>query len=118
MSALGWYGVRCMFAWGERDGEAATIYEERITIWQAASFEGAIALAEQEGAAYAAGGLRRLGLVQAFVLDAEPGHGAEVFALARRSTLDDGAYLDHFFDTGAELRGAGPTNAPDQPAAS
>jgi hypothetical protein len=119
VTALGWYGVRCVFAWGANDADPATPYEERVTIWQADSFERAIALAEQEGAAYAVGGLRRLGLVQAFALDTEPGHGAEVFALLRRSTLDDGAYLDQFFDTGAELQGvAGSTNAPERPAAS
>jgi hypothetical protein len=40
-----WYAVRCLFQ-GSDGGE--TSYEERITLWQAASLEDAIQRAEAE----------------------------------------------------------------------
>ena len=43
-----------------------------------------------------------LGLAQAYRLVDEPGHGAEVFSLIRRSDLPGDDYLNAFFDTGAE----------------
>lgn len=46
--------------------------------------------------------VRYLGLAQAYRLADEPGDGAEVFSLVRKSDLDDKAYLDAFFDTGTE----------------
>ncbi|MEU9944059.1 hypothetical protein [Streptomyces lavendulae] len=42
---MDWYGVRCAFEWTTRDGRS---YEERITLWQAASADEAIAVAEAE----------------------------------------------------------------------
>jgi hypothetical protein len=42
------------------------------------------------------------GIAQGYQLDAEPGHGAEVFSLMRDSNLDADAYLDTFFNTGSE----------------
>ncbi|GIE38008.1 hypothetical protein Alo02nite_09060 [Actinoplanes lobatus] len=47
-----------------------------------------------------------LGLAQVYSLSDEPGHGAEIFSLLRGSTLEPGAYLDAFFDTGHERQGA------------
>ena len=46
---MGWYSVRCVFAVG--DG----MLEERITVWEAASDDEAIALAENEATEYADG---------------------------------------------------------------
>jgi hypothetical protein len=46
---------------------------------------------------------RYLGLAQVYKISEErPGNGDEVFSLLRESTLDSGAYLDRFFDTGGE----------------
>jgi hypothetical protein len=45
------------------------------------------------------------GLVQAYRLFDEPGHGAEVFSLVRKSGLEPQAYLTGFFDTGQERQG-------------
>lgn len=99
-----WYSVRCVFE-VSRDGGTRT-YEERITLWRAASFEDAIARAEAEAAQYAtahgAGSTRYLQLAQAFRLSDEPGDGAEVFSLMRDSPLKPTAYLDAYFDSGTE----------------
>jgi hypothetical protein len=94
-----WFAVRCVFH--DRDRGA---YEERITLWQAADFDQAIARAEQEARQHA-GDLHATeytGLAQAYELCDPPGDGAEVFSLMRDSPLARDDYLSAFFDTGAE----------------
>ncbi|KRB74013.1 hypothetical protein ASE01_18635 [Nocardioides sp. Root190] len=110
-STKSWYGVRCVFAaahdkpWGPRDLQPQErFYEERVTLWHAKSFKKAIALAEVEARIYAENlECEYTGLAQAFRFDDKPKQGTEVFSLLRRSTLDAPEYLDHFFDTGAEV---------------
>lgn len=102
-----WFGVRCLFrltGFARTEGGDPHVYEERVTLWQAASLDEAIALAETEAADYAdaASGNEYLGLAQANALLDEPIHGAEVFSLLRESPLRPDAYLDAFFDTGTE----------------
>lgn len=103
---MGWFGIRCLFRFC--DGT----YEERVTIWHADDFDAAIQLAENEAAEYAttagdrADATEYLGLAQAFEMSQEPGHGAEVFSLLRDSSLDGDAYVEAFFDTGAERQSA------------
>jgi hypothetical protein len=96
-----WHAVRCIIEHG------AGTYEERITLWQVADFEEAIALAEADAEAYAAvlGGSEYAGLAQVCALADAPGHGAEVFSLVRDSDLGTNDYLDAFFDTGRERQG-------------
>ena len=95
-----WFGVRCLFE------SAPSVYEERVTIWQAGSFEQAIELAETEANDYAATvESRYLGLAQGYCMGEEPEAGAEVFSLMRDSDLAPGEYLDAFFDTGSERQG-------------
>jgi hypothetical protein len=79
-------------------------YEERITVWEAASQEEAIARAEAEAADYVWEGTEPLPLFQSFELDGAPRDGAEVFSLVRRSDLSPDEYLDSFFATGSELQ--------------
>jgi hypothetical protein len=99
-SGSGWFSVRCVFQCGD---EAAAMYEERITLWRAANFEEAVALAEAEAADYAETlGYRYLGLAQAYQLADDIGHGAEVYSLIRDSHLGAEEYLTGFFDTGLE----------------
>jgi len=94
-----WYGVRCIFR-----APSNRAYEERVVVWRADTFEGAIALAEADAAEYAEDiGWEYLGLSQAYRISAdelEP--GVEVFSLIRSSDLPSEAYLDRFFATGAE----------------
>lgn len=102
------YAVRCIFRHRfleELESAHAPVYGERITLWRADSADHAIELAEHEAAGYLAlmeAGDEYLGLAQAYRLAEEPGHGSEVFSLLRESELDHDAYLDAFFDTGAE----------------
>lgn len=105
----GWYAVRCLFesTWPAiEQAEPSHRYEERITLWRAASIDEAIALAETEAEDYAKTVVGApgpyLGLAQGCELEDEPGHGAEVFSLMRSSDLDSTVYLDTFFDTGRE----------------
>lgn len=88
------------------------MYEERVTLWQAADAETAITLAEQEAREYAATvngppgwPTEYVGLAQAYLLVDSPSHGAEVFSLMRSSTLDPETYLDVYFDSGTEHQG-------------
>jgi len=98
-----WFGVRCVFETIAAGPGAPGTYEERITIWQATDLDAAIALAEAEAAEYAAlVDDRYLGLAQAYAMTDEPRHGAETYSLMRDSQLPPAAYLDAFFDTGAE----------------
>jgi hypothetical protein len=100
--ALSWFGVRCLF---RHHGD---VYEERVTLWRAHDFAEAIELAEAEAREYAAvlsspdGRNEYIEFAQAYLLDDEPGHGAEVFSLLRDSDLPPGEYVDRFFDTGEE----------------
>lgn len=82
-------------------------YEERVTLWNAESFEEATDWAEEEAKEYAGDdGDRYLGVAQSFVLAGEPTHGAEVFSLMRDSDLGPDAYLTRFFNTGQERQGS------------
>lgn len=98
---LGWYGVRCVFRWTGHEGRP---YEERITLWRAASAAQAIELAGREARDYARdNGLEHLNFAQAFALTGDRiTQGTEVFSLLRNSNLMPEPYLDTFFDTGAE----------------
>jgi len=100
-----WYAVRCVIRFFVRDSAAAGTYEERVTLWRAASPDEAIARAEAEVAGYieAVGG-EHVGLAQCFhlALEGDVGDGSEVFSLMRDSDLDPEDYVGHFFATGAE----------------
>jgi hypothetical protein len=103
-----WYTVRCVFQSDADDGFA---YEERVTLWQAASFDQAISLAEAEASEYAAHvQVKYVGLAQAYLLSDpdSPISGAEVFSLVRDSDLAPNDYLNRFFDTGRERQGHWP----------
>ena len=78
------------------------MFEERITVWHAASADDAIALAESEATEYADGIGRYLGLAQSSEMSDEPRIGTEIYSLIRTSDLADDAYLTAFFDTGSE----------------
>ena len=83
------------------DGEGRA-FEERITLWRAASFDEAIERAGIEAAEYASSlsGASATELLQAYRLPAEPSDGAEIFSLIRMSQLRPDPYLSAFFDTG------------------
>jgi hypothetical protein len=94
-----WFTVRCILHHSDRGA-----YEERITLWRAATFDDAIAHAEREARDYASDleTAEYTGLAQAYHLYDQPNDGAEVFSLVRDSQLPREDYLDTFFDTGSE----------------
>jgi hypothetical protein len=96
-----WYAVRSLFQ--TSDDERA--YEERITLWRAATVDEAVAKAAAEAAEYAefAGASYLADFGQVYeIADVPPRDGAEVFSLLRDSPLDPGDYVERFFDTGNE----------------
>jgi hypothetical protein len=95
-----WYTVRCVF---RSDSEGGSLYEERLTLWQADNLDDAIAVAESEALAFAQTiDVEYLGLAQGYWLSVPPRNGAEIFSLCRESDLEPDDYLDRFFDTGTE----------------
>ncbi|WP_131737431.1 hypothetical protein [Actinomadura roseirufa] len=102
MERSGWYGVRCVFRWLNEDER---LYEEKVTVWRASSFQEAIAKAESEAREYAkATHGQYLDFAQAYFIGAGGpiSEGSEVFSLMRTSALDPGEYLTRYFDTGRE----------------
>jgi Domain of unknown function (DUF4288) len=99
-----WYAVRSVIHLAVQADDATQPYEERITLWQAASFTEALERAEAEAVQYAEalGADYLIEFGQAFELFDEPGDGAEVFSLIRDSKLSPPAYVRTFFQTGAE----------------
>ncbi|MEU5883245.1 hypothetical protein [Spirillospora sp. NPDC047279] len=97
-----WFAVRCII----KDDNAGT-YEERITIWRAASFDEAVILAEREIDEYTSSldGVFYVGLAQAFRMEGVPDQGSEVFSLIRESDLEPNEYLSSYFSTGSEKQG-------------
>jgi hypothetical protein len=97
-----WYAVRSLF---RIPGEPESVYEERITLWQARSFGQAMERAEAEAEEYAefSGATYLSDFAQAYHLaDAPPRDGAEVFSVVRDSSLPPNAYIDRFFSSGQE----------------
>jgi hypothetical protein len=104
-----WYSVRCILAFGSESGGEGRIYEERVTLWRALSFEDAVRLAEEEARLYVEGlDGEYVGLTQAFHLacSGSVGDGDEVFSLLRDSDLAPDEYIARFFDTGQERQGS------------
>ena len=97
-----WYAVRSLF---HLPGNPEGTYEERITLWQASSFEEALARADGEAVEYAdfIGATYLADFGQAYHLaDAPPRDGAEIFSLLRDSALPPKPYVERFFSTGQE----------------
>ena len=107
-----WYAVRCVVASRWPPEAAETVYEERITLWQARTADEAIERAEAEARAYAAAiegtPATYLGLAQSFHLVDSPADGAEVFSLMRVSELRPSSYLNRHFATGTERQHEAP----------
>jgi hypothetical protein len=103
MKNSGWYSVRCIFKKAKTSDETS-IYEERITLWTAASADDAIRCAEDEAESYAKSAeCEYTGFCNSYMLDNDPESGREVFSICRESDLDAEEYLDNYYDTGSEL---------------
>ena len=99
----GWFAVRCII----RDKNRSS-YEERIVIVRAADMKSAVEKAEADAQEYAKDlTCEYINYADAFHIFDSIGAAAEVFSLIRESDLEPDDYIDHFFDTGKENRGAG-----------
>jgi len=102
-----WYAVRCLLgqAGTELVGiEAGWLYEERVTLWDAASEDAALRLAEADAARYGTEmDVSYLGFAQAHRVEGEPRPGTEIMAVMRASELAPPAYIRRFLATGAEI---------------
>ena len=104
MSSEPWYAARSIFLHnGLRAAADGPVYEERIVLIRAGSFEEATRKAEEEAKAYEKPGIEYLDYVMLYHLFEESvGDGAEVFSLMRSSDLGPEDYIDRFFDDGGE----------------
>ena len=100
-----WYGAKCVFLHTQIDSCPGQVYEERVILVRAESFDEAILCAERMAEEYSADldGCSYTGFVDVFHLyDEEIGNGTEVYSLMRTSNLGKDDYLNSFYDTGAE----------------
>jgi hypothetical protein len=102
-----WYAVRCLLGQAGTelvDSEAGWLYEERVTLWQAATERAAVRMAEAEAARYGADmDVSYLGFAQAYRMEGDPRSGTEVLAMLRASELGPDDYIARFLATGAEI---------------
>ena len=105
MSDEPWYGAKCVFLHTEIESCPGQVYEERVILERAGSFDEAVSRAEALADEYArdVGGCSYTGFVNVFHLfDENIGDGAEVYSLMRTSDLNKDEYLNRFYDTGTE----------------
>lgn len=108
-----WFGVKTLYSFqGKNLTPGLNCYEERITIWQANSFEDAIEKASKEAQKYAEGTGIYLGFCQAFEMYTEPKNGAEVYSIMREDERNIEAYIDGMYDTGKEYSLKGKDEVP------
>ena len=105
MSDEPWYGAKCVFLHTEIESCPGQVYEERVILVRADSFDEATSRAEVMAEEYAkdVGGCSYLGFVSVFhIYDEYVGDGTEVYSLMRTSELSRDEYLNRFYDTGTE----------------
>jgi hypothetical protein len=102
-----WYAVRCLLGQAGTelvDSEAGWLYEERVTLWEAAGEEAAVQLAVADATRYGIDmDVSYLGFAQAYRVEGEPRSGSEIMAMMRASELAPDDYVRRFLATGAEI---------------
>jgi hypothetical protein len=102
-----WYAVRCLLgqAGTELVGtEPGWLYEERVTLWDAASEDAAVRLAEADAARYGSDmDVSYLGFAQVHRVEGDPRSGTELMAVMRASELAPPDYIRRFLATGSEI---------------
>ena len=97
-----WFAVKCLFSHPSRksDGEPV-LYEERITLWRAASWDEAFRLAEAEAQQYASGEdcMFHFATDAFHLFDEAIAHGTEVWSTMRGSGMDPETYKHTFCAT-------------------
>jgi hypothetical protein len=95
-----WYATKCIFLHAETKRGHKQMYEERVVLLKARSFDDAIDRAETEAKEYChdLDGCKYVGYVDAFLLsDGRIGDGTEIFSSMRRSELKPKEYLNQFY---------------------
>lgn len=103
MDAPDWYGVKCLVEHaGLADALEVHVYEERVVLVRAASFEEAIERAERRTEEYASGiGGQYIGYANAYRMsDVALGDGAEVYSVMREVPMLRGEFISHYYDDG------------------
>ncbi len=103
-----WFAVKCLFSHPDRaDDLNLFLYEERTTLWRAASFHEAFALAEAEAADYAIdSACEFVRATDAFQLEGDIiGHGSEIWSLMRGSGMEPEMYAETFCATPRDRAG-------------
>lgn len=105
MSEEPWYAAKCIFRHDDL-AEKDTVYEERIVLFKANSFEEAKDLAEAEAKDYIAnceGKTTCTDFMNIFHLfDNEIKSGTEIYSVMRTSDKSESDFLDHYYDDGTE----------------
>lgn len=103
---VGWYSAKSVYRHRlVQDDEPKTVFEERVVLFHAATFDEAIAKAETEANDYCSGSesVVYLGFVNVYCLPEETvGEGTEIYSLMRDSNLSNKEYLSRFHDDGHE----------------
>ena len=100
-----WYGVKCIFRHDDLSGDRpGTVYEERVVVVRAETFEEALEKAEAEASDYVKGmDAVYLDYADVFHMSEERiTEGTEVYSLMRTSDLDDDAFVTRYFDDGTQ----------------
>jgi hypothetical protein len=103
-----WFAVKCLFSHPARaDASERFLYEERITLWRASSFQEAFALAEAEAAEYARSStctfVRATDSFHLF--EDSVSHGSEVWSVMRGSGMEPELYAETFCATPRDRAG-------------
>jgi hypothetical protein len=104
MTERHWYGVKCLLEHaGLSQDTAAHVYEERIVVLRAVSFEDALLRAERDATEYAKPiNARNLGYSNAYKLDADSIEDAtEVFSVMRELPMSPTDFITRYYDDGA-----------------
>ena len=107
MNDISLFGAKTVYRVQESDPNSNSkkdLYEERVVVITASSFDDAISKAEIEAESYASEtGMRYLEFVNIFKIENNKiEDGTEVYSLMRETELEADAYLNRFFDTGSE----------------
>jgi hypothetical protein len=100
MSNEPWYAAKSIFLHAETKRGHKQMYEERVVLLRARSFDEAISRAEKEAEEYCndLDGCKYVGHVDVFHLpEREIADGAELFSSMRRSDLKPEEYLNQFY---------------------
>jgi hypothetical protein len=103
-----WFAVRCLFSHPTRkQSSEAQLFEERITLWRADSWDQAFTAAEAEAADYAVSAncifVRALDGFNLF--DRTVGEGTEIWSVMRGSNMDADIYILTFCKTATDRIG-------------